>query len=405
MKVLFLAPHPFFQERGTPIAVNLLLQVLSFRGEQVDLVTFHEGQDVHYDNVTMHRIPSLPFVKNIRPGFSVKKFICDALVFLVTFRLVVKNRYLVIHAVEESVFMALIMKWVFGIPYVYDMDSSLAQQMMEKHSWLTSVRLFLNACERLAIRHALAVMPVCPALATIARECEQPNVLVLHDAPLEHGSIHYKDLRLKETLCLSGPMVMYVGNLESYQGIDLLLDSFAVVIAHVQPVHLVIVGGASRDIEEYRGKARELGVQGFVHFLGPRPVEDLALYLAEADVLVSPRMKGNNTPMKVYSYLQSGVPVVATNLPTHTQVMDSHVAELVSPTPQAFAQGILNVLGDEQKGRSLGKAGRRLIEEHYSYDSFSRKIDALYDWIHAGAIGLLRVESGPIHAVRQQSTT
>ena len=50
------------------------------------------------------------------------------------------NRYDVIHAVEESAFIALVIKKVFGIPYLYDMDSSLAQQMIEKFDWLGRVR-------------------------------------------------------------------------------------------------------------------------------------------------------------------------------------------------------------------------------------------------------------------------
>ena len=65
-----LAPHPFYQERGTPIAVDLLLTALSKRNAQIDVITFHEGQDRFYPHVTLHRIPRLPFIKGVRPGFS-----------------------------------------------------------------------------------------------------------------------------------------------------------------------------------------------------------------------------------------------------------------------------------------------------------------------------------------------
>ena len=59
--------------------------------------------------------------------------------------------------------------------------------------------------------------------------------------------------------------------------------------------------------------------------------------MAQADVLVSPRTKGANTPMKVYSYLDSGVAVLATRLPTHTQVMNDETALLAEPTPEDFS--------------------------------------------------------------------
>lgn len=381
MHVLFLAPHPFYQERGTPIAVNLILRVLSARGERVDVLTFHEGQDLQYDKVTIFRTPGWSLLNGIRPGFSLKKLICDGLLLVRAFQFVLNNRYDVIHAVEESVFVAIVLKWVFGIPFVYDMDSSLAHQMMEKYSWLSLLARMLKGFERLAIRQAQAVLPVCQALAEIVEEYHQPNVMVIHDVPLAKEGCIRDAIGMKKQFGTTDPIVMYVGNLETYQGIDLLLNSFAIVADQKQPARLVIIGGEAQDIARYTMMAEHLGVQSWVHFLGPKPVEDLSSYLAEADVLVSPRIKGNNTPMKVYSYLQSGVPVVATNLPTHTQVMDAQMAELADPTPEAFAEGILSLLQDQTKRERLGRTAQQVVKAQFSHEAFSAKINGLYDWL------------------------
>ena len=70
MRILLLAPHPFYQERGTPIAVDLLLRVLSRRGETVDVLTYAEGAGRIYPGVTIHRIAPLLFTRGTRPGFS-----------------------------------------------------------------------------------------------------------------------------------------------------------------------------------------------------------------------------------------------------------------------------------------------------------------------------------------------
>lgn len=104
MNILFLAPEPFYQERGTPIAVDRLLRVLSERGDAVDLVTYHEGQDQEYEHVRVFRVPGLPLLNGIRPGFSWKKVICDVLMLIKAVRLATKRRYHLVHAVEESVF-------------------------------------------------------------------------------------------------------------------------------------------------------------------------------------------------------------------------------------------------------------------------------------------------------------
>jgi glycosyltransferase involved in cell wall biosynthesis len=110
-------------------------------------------------------------------------------------------------------------------------------------------------------------------------------------------------------------------------------------------------------------------------------VSDLGFYLAQADILVSPRLRGNNTPMKLYSYLHSGKALVATDLPTHTQVLDRHVAILVEPSPTAFAQGLLGLVRSPGQRSRLGTAGKRLVEEHYSYAAFRTQLDGLYNWL------------------------
>jgi hypothetical protein len=188
MRVLLLAPQPFYEDRGTPIAVALVLKVLSDRGADVDVVTYHEGRDVALPRVTLHRIPRLPLVRGIRPGFSCKKLVCDVFVVLTAVRLAARRRYDVVHAVEESVFIALLLKRLFGLPYVYDMDSSLAQQLTERLSFLRPALRGLAACERLALREATAVVPVCEALADVARRGAARKIVVLPDISLLEGA-------------------------------------------------------------------------------------------------------------------------------------------------------------------------------------------------------------------------
>lgn len=184
MNILMLAPHPFYQGRGTPIDVDLVLKVLSKRGERVDMITFPEGSDVEYPNVQIYRTPALRIVKNIRPGFSVKKVICDLFLLMKAIRLVNSNRYDLIHAGEEAVFIALVIKKLWGVPYVYDMDSSLVQQLIDKYPQLRFLKKMLQSCEGLAVRNAKAVMPVCQALKTEIEHYEPNKVVVIPDISL-----------------------------------------------------------------------------------------------------------------------------------------------------------------------------------------------------------------------------
>jgi hypothetical protein len=184
MNILLLSPQPFYQERGTPIAVNLVLKILGERGDQVDVLTYHEGKEVRHEHVTLHRIFKIPFVRGIRPGFSWKKVVCDFFMFFKAIRLVSAKRYDLVHAVEESVFIALALKYLFKIPYLYDMDSSLAQQMVEKYLFLKPFAAVFILFERLAVKNAKAVSPVCDALAQIVQEYKPAKIVVLPDVSL-----------------------------------------------------------------------------------------------------------------------------------------------------------------------------------------------------------------------------
>jgi glycosyltransferase involved in cell wall biosynthesis len=186
---------------------------------------------------------------------------------------------------------------------------------------------------------------------------------------------------MKSELQIDGLMLMYVGNLQPYQGIDLLLESFALVLKKTEQADLVIIGGQVSDVYKYQKKSHHLGIQRKVHFCGPRPIERLGEHLAEADILVSPRVIGKNTPMKLYSYLDSGIAILATDLPTHTQLLDSRVAILAEPSPKAFSAAMLRLMEDENLRGNLGQAGKKLIEEQYSYRLFREKLKGLFDWL------------------------
>ena len=118
--------------------------------------------------------------------------------------------------------------------------------------------------------------------------------------------------------------------MEPYQGIDLLLESAKHVFKYHEKVRYVLVGGQPEQVERKQEFAKLLGIDKITHFLGQQPVEDMPLYMQLADILVSPRNDGKNTPLKIYSYLKSGKPIVATNILTHTQVLNDEVAVLTN---------------------------------------------------------------------------
>lgn len=393
MRILFLAPQPFFQERGTPIAVRLALEVLVQRSPrpEIDLLVYHEGAPLELPGVRVHRIrvPRFirPFLSGVRPGITLKKLVCDIFFFLEALRLAVTSRrsggYHLVHAVEESVFIALLMRMVWRTPYLYDMDSSLSLQLTDTWRVLRIFRPLMAGLERLAVRRSAAVVPVCDTLAAVADEAGSPHTCILRDISLlDHPDQDAEvALSLREAAGIADDsrVILYVGNLERYQGIDLALEAFSRVADEHRDAHLVVIGGAPEHVAAYQHTAASYGASSRIHFLGPRPVAHLHRLITEADTLISPRILGNNTPMKIYSYLHSGKPLIATAIPSHTQVLTDAVACLCEPTPEGFARGLSWVLSQYEDASKMGERARQLAEERYTLSIFRQSLLGLYD--------------------------
>lgn len=375
MKLLVLAPQPFFQHRGTPIATLKMLNVLSQDGHEIDLLTYHEGSPIDIPNCRHLRIPSIPLVHNVPPGFSIRKLICDVFMTFRVLSLSLRKEYDLIHAVEESVFMAMLVKLITGIPYIYDMDSSLPRQITDQIPLLRIATPLFQAFERQAVRRSRGVVAVCQSLEEVAASHSNDVPIVR----IEDASLITEDPREPdEALALEGSVLMYVGNLQSYQGIDLLLAAFTHVYHQHRDAQLVIIGGTESEIQRYRGVAQQFAIDDRTHFLGQRPLELLGDYLSQADVLISPRRLGSNTPMKIYSYLASGTPVLATALPMHSQILDTDVACLVEDSPLEMARGICFLLENEQVRKDLAQAAKQRVSLHYDARVLDSKLSEFY---------------------------
>jgi glycosyltransferase involved in cell wall biosynthesis len=379
MKILMVAPQPFYQERGTPIAVRLLVESLCDLGHEVDLLVYHDGVNVVIPGMTLIRAGKPPGVGRVPIGISWQKLVCDVWLVAKMIRLLFSKKYDVIHAVEEAVFPAVLFNLFSKRKLVYDMDSSLSDQLTDKWRLMKPLHPLLEGFERFTIRRATAVLAVCEDLAVKVRPwVGDDRVVVLPDVPVGDADVKapVEDLR-----SITGPdavIGLYVGNLERYQGIDLLLDGLAKLPRAVN-LQVVIIGGDPAHVTMYREKAAAMGIADRLHFLGARPVAHLNAYLAQADVLVSPRTLGQNTPMKVYSYMQSGRAILATDIRSHTQALDRACAELVPPEAGALAAGLERLARDPELRRQLGNAARDKAQREYSLPVFRRKLKHAYE--------------------------
>jgi glycosyltransferase involved in cell wall biosynthesis len=182
-------------------------------------------------------------------------------------------------------------------------------------------------------------------------------------------------MSLAERYAINGhSVILYAGTFEAYQGLDLLVEGSKEVIRRRSDVRFLCVGGNENQIDRIKLLAHQRGVAEYFIFPGTVPPEEVEAFFRIASILISPRISGTNTPLKIYSYLRSGVPIVATKIVSHTQVLTDDVALLVEPQPESLGSGVLRLLEDVQLCSRLAENARRLADKSYSPDAYHQKI-------------------------------
>ncbi len=379
MRILMIAPEPFLEARGTPFSVYHRAKALVTLGYEVDLVTYPIGKDVTLPGLRVFRAPSVPFIRKVKIGPSLAKVPLDVLLFGTAFWRLCLRRYAILHTHEEAGLMGVLLAALFGCKHLYDMHSDLSQQM-SNFAFTKSTLLirWVELLQKLIVRRADAVIAICPDLeATVKRMAPNKPVSMIENVAVDEalplaGAEDARQLRARWQLG-NGPVLLYTGTFESYQGIATLLRSVKSVCAVFPTARYVIVGGRADQVEQQRKLAEELGVGERVCFTGQRPLEEMPRYMALATILLSPRSEGTNTPLKLYTYLRSGKPILATTILSHTQMLTPQMAKLVEPSPEGLAQGAIELLQDSQGAAALGDYGRGYAETHYSWAAFLEK--------------------------------
>jgi hypothetical protein len=175
MKILMIAPEPFFTPRGTPFSIRSRIHALVALGHSIDLVTYHAGDNIALPGLRIYRTPWIPWVRSVPIGPSYTKVFLDLLLFGLTLIRLLSQRYDVIHTHEEAGLMgALVARWVKA-HHLYDMHSSLPQQLknFKAYNYAPIVKFF-EILERFVVRRADAIIAICPELsqhvATIDKE-------------------------------------------------------------------------------------------------------------------------------------------------------------------------------------------------------------------------------------------
>jgi glycosyltransferase involved in cell wall biosynthesis len=403
VKILMISPHPTYSPRGTPISVLNRCRALSALGHEVDLVTYGIGEDVPVPGLRYLRAP-VPGIHQVKVGPSAAKLPLNTAVFARALMTLLRHprRYHALHTHEEAGIFGAVVARAFRLPHIYDMGNDLDAVLgnygfQPRHPLRKTARLV----ENMTIRSADVVIAHFPSLVVRAREVNpQAWCEVVYNVPLSsrvepHLVAKYRD----EWTASSKPVVVYTGTLETYQGISNLLDAVALDSSGYR---LVLVGGSVPQQDTIRAQIRTAQLGDSVLVAGQLPSAHIPSCLAAADALVSPRSAGTNTPLKIFEYMHSGRPIVATRVPSHTTVLDEDIAILTSAEPSELAAALTKATHGGPAVDAIAHAARSRAKEHYGATGYVRAIANAYSHIggfpEAGAVAI----GDAIHRLGQQ---
>jgi glycosyltransferase involved in cell wall biosynthesis len=278
------------------------------------------------------------------------------------------------------------------------MHSSLPQQLSNfRFTRSTLLRRLFEGIERRTIAGSDVVITICQELQDTVTAMGAGDRAVLIDNVMG-GDVDPTPgpgraaVRAQWGVGAASPLVLYTGTFESYQGLELLLTAVARLQADTPDVDVLIVGGTPDQVAAERARAEALGARAI--FTGQRPPQEIPHLVDACDILASPRIAGTNTPLKIYSYLRSGRPLVATRLLTHTQVLDDDYALLVDPTPEAFAAGLAQLVASPATRAGLAERAVVLSQTRFSRETYLRRTRHAY----------ARLTPAPVPGARPSST-
>lgn len=380
--VLLISPQPYFQWRGSPIRVSFNLLALSKLGYDVHLLTLPIGESRDVAGVRIIRVANPFGIKNVPIGPSLVKVFFDMLLMAKGVQLCLKNRYQVVHGIEEAGFIAGVLARLIGAKTIFEKHSD---PFSYKSGVLKNLVLRAYAgVERLSIRMADAVIGTGPGLVEQVDQMQLgTRSFNIFDIP---SSLQEPDpervAKLRDTLQHheNEVLITFVGSFAVYQGVDLMFAAIPLVLDEVSNARFLIIGGTKQEIQERKAVLAEKGLENRVTFLGKIAPDILPDYLTASDILLSPRISGVNTPLKILDYMKAGRPIVATDVQANRLLLTDKNGLLAAPEPKTYADAICRLAKDSGLRKSMERENRRLHEEKYNFAEYQKRLAACYQY-------------------------
>jgi glycosyltransferase involved in cell wall biosynthesis len=384
LRILAIAPTPFFVDRGGHVQIYEQARALIKLGNALELCTYHIGRDM--PGIPTHRIANVPWYTKTDAGPSYQKLYLMILLFFLSWRQIRRFKPDVLHGHGwDGCWIAYALYKLTGVPFVFDMQGSFTGEIVA-HGYAKADSLyfkFLKWIERRTLHLGTVVTQSEQMVKDAIRDFGVHPDRIFHtydgvDTEDLHPGIDPGNLRQELNLPPDKKIVVFLGLLKPYQGVDSLLEAIRILVYEMgyTGAHFLIMGFPDED--KYCAKARELGIAGYATFPGKIDYQQRKRYYALGSLAVAPKLSPTEGDGKIYDYLAMGLPIVAYDRPASKEILGdlAFYAELGNASSLACA--LHTALTDEARAAELGRRGREMAVEKYSWLAVARRLMVAY---------------------------
>lgn len=366
MKILMIAPTPFFADRGCHVRILEETKALQKRGHEVLICTYHHGKEV--PGIETQRILKIPWYQKLEAGPSWHKVYLDFLLLLKSFLVATNFKPDITHAhLHEGALIGKILNLVFRKPLVFDYQGSMTTESAD-HGFFrkgSSLYLLFQQLEKRINLWADVVVTSAPQNFLAKR------ILLLYDG------IDTESFRPQSSVGERQRAVVYLGLLGTHQGTDLLVKTLPQVLKSFPDTHFLI--GGYPEVESYHLLAENLGVEKNVEFLGRIDYKEAAGFLNRGTVAVAPKVSQTEANQKILTYMACGLPVVAFDTPTNREMLGDLGVYAKLGDVNSLADGLVKLLSDADLAQELGHKLREKAVKEFSWDRVGEKLEGIYE--------------------------
>jgi glycosyltransferase involved in cell wall biosynthesis len=385
VKIIHIAPTPFFSNRGCHIRIRNEIEGLVKNGVDVVLCTYGLGSDV--GNIDVRRICSIPCYTQTKAGFSPYKFVADFFLFFLVLYTAWKEKPDVLHGhLHEGALIGWGVKTVLfwrKIKLLMDMQGSLSGEL-SAYGVFDSFPAILRGfyfVEKIICHFPKRIL--CSSQKSVeflVKQCglKKTRIALFEDVVPDSFLEEWNGDKLRKRYRIPDDkqIVIYTGSFLSGKGITHLLDAIDILLSEENDLFFLFVGYPKEIVEEY---IQTNDCRGSFFVAGEVAYDELALWLSLADLAVDPKEdESGEASGKILHYMAAGLPVVCFRTINNCKYLGENAFFAKPGSARDMAVMIKKGVQEIEIAEKYGRLGKEKIKADYSIHSASKNLINFY---------------------------